>query len=268
MVRVIGLKQLPGQDVSHGLWNALQYHKTTYYLCGLAMGLFLVGFFAVTCTCLGACESSEVCLNRRRSGRRPPRGLSYYDYYFYRGASGSNDCCCCCCCEDTTPRGGRGGGECDLCVNCTPCACECPKADCNHNDGPVVVLAVIFFIFVLIGMLVAIFMVSLVLQKAVQRHFKLLEKTSLAEDYQVVDLSSSDDPEASHDSDLESARSPLHPQATMNRDCAASEPPAPPTPYLSLEETDEPHFAKKPPSFNLSRSLSNELQELNAPSNW
>ena len=65
----------------------------------------------------------------------------------------------------------------------------------------------LFFIIVFVGIFVAVFYLTLILQRIAQRHYRLLQKVTLADEYQVVDLSQ--DPEGGYTGGLPSLPSRL-----------------------------------------------------------
>ena len=144
MVKAVGLRQLPGQDESHGLLNALEHHKTTYYICGFLSTLAVVGVVA-------ACVIIHDCLCGRSNGRSS--SSSFVDYYFrpspYRGQRRPSP-------RDHRssphrPSGGGGGGGGEIreygrgggggtttrCEGCGNCACvePCPIGACPNGTS-------------------------------------------------------------------------------------------------------------------------------------
>ena len=83
MVKIVGLRQLPGQDMSHGLLNALEHHKTTYYICGLLLCLFLVGV-------VGTLVAAYYWCCRETNENSTASGSGFMDYYFRRTHSADN----------------------------------------------------------------------------------------------------------------------------------------------------------------------------------
>lgn len=210
LVEIIGLRQLPGQDESHGLWNALEHHKTTYYIAGLLLCLFLLG---VTAACV-ACYDYLGC-----SGGNRGQGTTLVDYYFrpdpYRGQrrhglyrnlnrshSGGGgvrrhrpegDCCCCCrdatdaCCQVCCRS--EGACCCGICEDCGGAGgavegggggggCSCPQCGAVEGEGAGMVMLVLFFICVFIGIIVAVVSLTVVIQRIIQRHYRLLQAHS------------------------------------------------------------------------------------------
>lgn len=174
MVDVIGLRQVPGQDQPHGLINAIQYHYVTYYICGLGVELFLVG---LTVICLR-------CTNSADQGRNSPWSPNYIGYYF-GGSSlyapeNSFDCCCCCFDECQCRPPSESVGSCD------------PKCEGAGDGGcaPVLLalLIVVVFVVIFLGVMELAFLITLFIQRTIHLHYKLVEKSTMACEYQVVDL--------------------------------------------------------------------------------
>jgi uncharacterized membrane protein YgcG len=263
LVKAVGLRQLPGQDVSHGLWNAIEYHKTTYYICGLLLLLAVVGTVAATVFIHDWCIGSGNARGRR---------CGLLDYYFrpnpYRGQSGplprdhrhhrlissggggsgggsggsgsgsgsgsggggggggsggsrSNysrrsdctKCCdgpCCttgpcsdcycdcpngasvCCCEVCEGGGGGVGGAGSAGGGGGSCSCPECAAAAGEGEGAGGLLLVLFFICAFIGLIVAVVSITVVIQRIVQRHYALIQRGAMAEEWRVVDLSAAD----------------------------------------------------------------------------
>ena len=207
MVKIVGLRQLPGQDMSHGLLNALEHHKTTYYICGLLLCLFLVGV-------VGTLVAAYYWCCRETNENSTASGSGFMDYYFrpnpFRGQPrrsprshtherlgdmrerrqdrcmenccdgtyyGPNNCNCCCCCE-VCEDFGVGGSAMD---------CSCPQCASISGEAPGL-LFVLFFICVFIGIIVAVVSITVVIQRLIQRHFALIQRGALADEWHVVDL--------------------------------------------------------------------------------
>lgn len=93
-----------------------------------------------------------------------------------RGRGGCRNCCNSCNCNDM--------GSCD-------CNCNCGSCD---GEGAMALLLIAFVIFVLIGVFVGIFFLTIAVQRIVQRHVHMLNMRTATQRFPVVDLGD-DDPD-------------------------------------------------------------------------
>ena len=65
--------------------------------------------------------------------------------------------------------------------------CSCPECASISGEAPGL-LFVLFFICVFIGIIVAVVSITAVIQRLIQRHFALIQRGALADEWHVVDL--------------------------------------------------------------------------------
>jgi hypothetical protein len=132
--------------------------KSVYYGAGLLLVFFLMGMSAICAACCSGGQDADT-------------SDSFYCYYFY-GDFGS----------------GSDGGDC----NCSDGDCGCPTCGGDGGEdagGFAIVALVIVAIVIVAGAVLAVFAGLFILQRAIQRHQHVLQKTILAEEYIVVDRS-------------------------------------------------------------------------------
>lgn len=149
-------------------FNAIRYHKSTYYLAAILVSFFLLGIFSAIITCNAGCQT-------------PVRGES---------------CLCCdCYCPDCP------GCSCPECPGGSTC-----EGDCGSFCAVLLIVVVIFF--VIYGVVAFLIMFVTWLHRAVQKLYQLQALRELAGEYIVQDLSELPElptPSAPSQEDIETA---------------------------------------------------------------
>eukprot|EP00164_Ancoracysta_twista_P000173 GFYU01000251.1.p1 GENE.GFYU01000251.1~~GFYU01000251.1.p1 ORF type:complete len:366 (+),score=62.83 GFYU01000251.1:139-1236(+) len=202
------------------------HYKTTYYLCGLVLFLALIGLVGSLLYCISKVNTDDSDQNRsdsssmcdcvfdmcypsrrtqrhhpnRRMRRRPGSG----EYRAQTTTTSSTHFCCADC----------HGVNCDCC--CDSCGNDC---DCNcsggggggggNDGGALVFVLVIVFVFAVIGILVGLFAGSILIQKIIQRHFEIVERSCMTQQYLVKDLADVPDVELQQRMSVQPSAPPL-----------------------------------------------------------
>eukprot|EP00931_Biecheleriopsis_adriatica_P093246 TRINITY_DN66994_c0_g1_i1.p1 TRINITY_DN66994_c0_g1~~TRINITY_DN66994_c0_g1_i1.p1 ORF type:complete len:398 (+),score=66.02 TRINITY_DN66994_c0_g1_i1:106-1299(+) len=202
LVKVFNFKQHEGQDgVSGDFINALQHHKTSYYVAGLLALLFILGVTTSFAACFVCCfkqwqweppwarpredccvEWCQACCIPRRTG-----------FGYYRQPC--MDCVDCArCCADTSNL--CASGDCCVCGECCQnCSRSCGgnmKFDSDHRDIGAAIFIVIV-VMIVIGLLAAIVAMVTTIQGALAKLAQLQQMRTLAAEYIVRDLADPSD---------------------------------------------------------------------------
>lgn len=175
-------------------WQALRYHKSTYYCAAVLLTLFLTGICKGFAACLKGCGCS--CSN---CNQVVPPSDPLNNYLI---SVGCRDCCQCCgdCCTmcsecdcpacdcrcPNTP-GTCGGCNCDTC-DCNDCKCD---GDAGKTFGAFLIVAIVVIVvaFIFVGLVVVFMAIVAWAQKVMQRYMQLFELRQLTGEYVVEDLS-------------------------------------------------------------------------------
>jgi hypothetical protein len=186
-----------------------EHEKTYMYLCGLVMFLALIGMVGACGRFCGASMATPPppvqrapSLRHLHSAESPQHG---YGAGPRRGVRGYPSCDCYVCFSDRDCE--RCMNRCcdcercgDGCCDCRSLQCVCPQCNCPAHGGGggdgndnclVLLLAVMVFVllaFAVVGVFYGLVMMSIFVQRTVQRHYHHLQLRALAKDYVVVDL--------------------------------------------------------------------------------
>lgn len=137
------------------LSDILHHHKTTYYLAGILVALFFLGLgYSIYYCCAKAGSSSN----------RDPHYHHHHRYLF-------NDPWLGCYCYDC-PRCNSGNGNCSG----------------DGNEACAIIAIIIVVIFIIVGIFVGLFLTTVLIHRIVQRHYHILHREVLAEEYVVLDI--------------------------------------------------------------------------------
>jgi RING-variant domain len=133
------------------------------------------------------CDTCTCCLSTGRVSRQP-------GYWYNTGNHCTDIQCCCNICSCI----GDDSGCCCMCPDdvSSSAATNCDRCDCGNGDGAmacILFVVLVFFVFMAIFGLFLLLVVGVaVFQRIVQRYIFLLQKKTLVQEFQVVDLSSQD----------------------------------------------------------------------------
>ena len=151
-------------DVDHRIRNLFPewvsgHDKTTYYICGTILFLAILGVIALLAYCMGAFDEDGVLGVRPLPQRHDPGCICCCDssdscggYPHHHSYGGRNDCDCDC----GNCGGGRGGGGGDAAGGC------------------LLVVVVLIVIAAIVGAVVLFFAGTLLFQRILQRHARIL----------------------------------------------------------------------------------------------
>jgi len=170
MVEILRLPQEPEGQLKGDFFDALRYHKTTYYLCGLFSVLLITGIIASVSFCC-----SVRCRDRRDLGG-PSDVFDVWACHVCCDDCGRSCSLCQCGCPDMGAWdifGGSGGGDCGECF--------------------LIVIVVAILLFALVGIFVAVVALVTAVMNFFKRWAQLTQMRALSKEYVVVDLASPDE---------------------------------------------------------------------------
>jgi len=165
-----------GHVRAHWWQDFFEHHLLLYYSAAVIIVFFLIGFVAIlvyltTCCCSASGPWCGIQQPRVAYGRRETclndcaRSCICYD-------PGTVNDPCCCWGFDGFGSGGAGGGA---------CVCE--------GEGALLCFVVVILVVILLGLFVALFMLSVTLQRHGQRYLRALHLKDIADRFAVVDRS-------------------------------------------------------------------------------
>jgi len=180
LVKALRLPQEPGQTVPGDFWNAMNHHKSTYYLAGFLSLAAIVGFLSLCSALFAACN--------RPSYLGGGGGTTMDIYTGHVCGQCCGDCCTACC-------------RCNLCCSCPGMSGTGLGAGMNMSGGGdaaggacAVFCLFILVILIFVGIFMALISVVLAIQESVKKYAQIQQLRMLAGEYVVEDLAR-DEPE-------------------------------------------------------------------------
>jgi len=173
-------------------YNALLYHKTTYYVAAVLALLAGLGLFGVIAGLAYLCCGRSSGASRGLGGGGPVYHCDAWDMYICSDCTHSCSYSCARCM--TPPRGDTECcGNCCHGCDCSQCNLSAPSGDGDSAKVCGVIMVAALIALVIIGVFIALVMFILALQRAAQQYAKLQQVRVLAEEYVVRDLADPSD---------------------------------------------------------------------------